>query len=91
MPAKSENQQQAAGAALAAKRGKIPVEDLYGASKKMYESMSKEELEEFAGTKTKGLPKKKAKSKKKKSNPKSDFLGYIHGRKEESRKAKGRG
>ena len=89
MPAKSENQQQAAGAALAAKRGEIPVKDLYGASKKMYGSMTTEELEDFAGTKTKGLPKKKAKAKKK-SSPKSAFLGYIHGRKAKSRKAKGK-
>ena len=88
MPAKSENQQQAAGAALAAKRGEIPVKDLYGAAKQMYKSMTAEELEHLAKTKTKGLPKKKAKPKKK-SNPKSDFLGYIHGRKAKSRKAKG--
>jgi hypothetical protein len=58
MPAKSEAQQQAAGAALAAKRGEIRVSSLKGVAKSMYLSMTEEELEDFAGTKTKGLPKK---------------------------------
>ena len=56
MPAKSKAQQRAAGAALAAKRGKIPVRMLTGAAKEMYESMTEEQLEEFARTKRKGLP-----------------------------------
>ncbi len=56
--AKSVSQQQAAGAALAAKRGEIPVSELVGASKDMYDSMSEKELEDFAGTEHKGLPKK---------------------------------
>ncbi len=56
MPAKSQAQQKAAGAALAAKRGEIKVSELIGASKEMYESMSEKELEEFAETKRKGLP-----------------------------------
>lgn len=51
----SQDQQQAAGAALAAKRGDIPVSALKGASKEMYK-MSEKELEKFAGTKHKGLP-----------------------------------
>lgn len=54
----SQDQQQAAGAALAAKKGDIPVSSLKGASKEMYK-MSKKELEKFAGTKHKGLPVKK--------------------------------
>ena len=58
MPAKSKDQQQAAGAALAAKRGEAKVKDLKGASKEMYESMSEKQLEEFASTKHKGLPDK---------------------------------
>ena len=62
MPAKSENQQQAAGAALAAKRGKISPKKLKGASKSMYASMSAKQLEDFASTKTKGLPKRVKKS-----------------------------
>jgi Protein of unknwon function (DUF3008) len=59
MPAKSKKQQMAAGAALAAKRGKIKKSSLKGASKQMAKSMSKKQLKEFAGTKRKGLPRKK--------------------------------
>lgn len=60
MPAKSKVQQKAAGAALAAKRGEQNVSGLKGASKSMYESMSEKQLEEFASTKRKNLPKKKS-------------------------------
>lgn len=60
MPAKSKAQQKAAGAALAAKRGKAPKSKLKGASKQMAESMSEKQLEEFASTKRKGLPTKKS-------------------------------
>jgi len=56
MPARSKAQQEAAGAALAAKRGEAKVGDLKGASKDMYDSMSEKELEEFASTKRKSLP-----------------------------------
>lgn len=56
MPAKSKAQQQAAGAALSAKRGDTPKSKLKGASKSMAESMSEKELEEFAHTKRKGKP-----------------------------------
>ena len=52
----SKAQQQAAGAALAAKRGEAPKSELQGASKEMMK-MSTKELEKFAGTKHKGLPK----------------------------------
>ena len=66
MPAKSEKQQKAAGAALATKRGKMPKTKLKAASKQML-SMTEEQLKEYAGTKTKGLPvKKRTKPKKKK-------------------------
>ncbi|MCX8568008.1 MULTISPECIES: DUF3008 family protein [Hyphomicrobiales] len=61
MPATSRAQQKAAGAALAAKRGEINKNELFGASKEMYESMTEKELEEFAQTKHKGLPEHKAK------------------------------
>lgn len=54
----SQDQQQAAGAALAAKRGEIPTSSLKGASKEMYK-MSEKELEKFASTKHKGLPVRK--------------------------------
>jgi hypothetical protein len=56
MPAKSKAQQKAAGAALAAKRGEQKVSNLKGASKSMYESMTEEQLEEFASAKRKGKP-----------------------------------
>lgn len=59
MPAKSKAQQKAAGAALSAKRGDIKKSELKGASREMYESMSEDQLEDFAETKRKGLPKKK--------------------------------
>jgi hypothetical protein len=56
MPAKSKAQQKAAGAALAAKRGEQKVSELKGASKSMYESITVEQLEDFASTKRKGKP-----------------------------------
>lgn len=59
MPAVSKAQQEAAGAALSAKRDKSKVKGLKGASKSMYESMTEAELEEFAETKRKGLPERK--------------------------------
>lgn len=60
MPAKSKKQQMAAGAALAAKRGKKPRSSLRGASKEMVDSMTKSELKELAGTKRKNLPESKS-------------------------------
>ncbi|NVE95945.1 DUF3008 family protein [Altererythrobacter lutimaris] len=54
--AKSTAQQQAAGAALAAKRGEQNVSDLQGASKQMYDSMSEDDLEELASTSRNELP-----------------------------------
>tara|TARA_R110000787_G_scaffold68061_1_gene152330 strand:- start:577 stop:759 length:183 start_codon:yes stop_codon:yes gene_type:complete len=56
MPSKSKAQQKAAGAALSAKRGDSRKSELKGASRSMYESMSEEQLEEFAHTKRKGKP-----------------------------------
>jgi len=61
MPAKSAAQQNAAGAALAAKRGETPESKLKGASKQMEKSMSEKQLEEFAHTKLKGKPEHVAK------------------------------
>ena len=49
----------AAGAALAAKRGKRKVSSLKGASRGMYKSMNKSELRKMAKTKRKGKPTKK--------------------------------
>ena len=54
--AKSKAQQQAAGAALAAKRGEQDPSDLQGASKQMYDSMSEDELEQMASTDRSDLP-----------------------------------
>ena len=56
MPAKSQAQQKAAGAALAVKRGKRKASDLKGASRSMEKSMSEKELDELASTKQKGKP-----------------------------------
>ncbi len=52
MPAKSESQRRAAGAALAAKRKRSP-KGLTGAAKQMYKSMTTKQLEEFAAKRTK--------------------------------------
>jgi len=58
MPAKSKVQQKAAGVALAVKRGEADKSSLQGASKEMFESMTEEELEEFASTSHDNLPDK---------------------------------
>jgi uncharacterized protein DUF3008 len=60
MPATSKKQQMAAGAALAAKRGKRSKSSLKGASKQMEKSMSEKQLEDFAKTKRKTLSKKRS-------------------------------
>ena len=55
MPAKSKSQQRLMGAALNCKRtGKCSS----SAVKKVAGSMSEKDLKDFAGTKTKGLPKR---------------------------------
>ncbi len=48
MPAKSEKQRKAAGAALSAKRGEMPKSKLKGTAKEMYESMTEKQLEDYA-------------------------------------------
>ncbi|WP_306151778.1 DUF3008 family protein [Roseovarius sp. MMSF_3281] len=60
MPAKSEAQQKAAGAALAAKRGETGVSDLQGAAKGMYDSLTEEELEKLASTSHDDIPENKS-------------------------------
>lgn len=62
MPAKSQAQQKAAGAALAAKRGDMKKSELQGASRSMEKSMSEKELEKMASTKRKGKPEHASKS-----------------------------
>jgi hypothetical protein len=59
MPARSKKQQMAAGAALAAKRGKRSKSSLKGASKQMEKSMSEKQLKDIAKSKRKQLPAKK--------------------------------
>lgn len=59
----SKAQARAAGMALAAKRGEIRKNQLKGAAKDMYESMSTEQLRDFASTKGKHLPERKGKEK----------------------------
>jgi len=61
MPAKSKKQQMAAGAALAAKRGKRSKSLLKGASRQMAKSMSEKELRRMAKTNRKGKPTRKSK------------------------------
>jgi hypothetical protein len=58
MPAKSKQQQKAAGAALSAKRGETAKSRLRGASKQMVESMSENELERMASVKRNSLPRR---------------------------------
>jgi len=60
MPAKSKAQQEAAGAALAAKRGDRPKSSLKGASKSMASSMSEKELEKMASTSARVSPSTRA-------------------------------
>lgn len=59
MPAVSQAQQKAAGMALAAKRKEISVDQLKGAAKDMFDSMSIKELEDLASTDRKNLPEHK--------------------------------
>lgn len=61
MPAKSQAQQKAAGAALSAKRGEQKKSALKGASKEMEKSMSEAELERMASGKRTGKPQRVAK------------------------------
>ena len=56
MPAKSEAQQKAAGAALAAKRGEVDPDTLGDSAFEMYETMSEKELEDLASAVREDLP-----------------------------------
>jgi hypothetical protein len=59
MPARSDAQQRAAGAAFAAKRGEKDPAELKGASRDMFDSMTEAELHEMAATPRKDLPDRK--------------------------------
>jgi len=58
MPALSQQQQKIMGLALAYKKGKVPSSKVSKSVKDLASSMSTKELEKYAGTKHKGLPKK---------------------------------
>jgi hypothetical protein len=60
MPAQSKAQQKAAGGALSAKRRDTYLEELFGASKKMFGSMTEAELNELEQTKMAPLPEHKS-------------------------------
>ena len=68
-------QQQAAGAALSAKRGEMEPSELKGASLQMYKSMTEKQLRDFAKTKHKGLPQKVDESNCDSSEPQRDARG----------------
>jgi hypothetical protein len=75
MPAVSENQQQAAGAALSAKRGETEPSALVGAAKEMYKTMTEEQLRHLAETPTAGLPEKVEKE----ASFRAPSIGYVVG------------
>jgi hypothetical protein len=64
MPATSEKQRKAAGAALAALRGDTPKSSLFGAAKRMAENMTESQLADFAKKNPKSRPHSKKKGKK---------------------------
>lgn len=64
MPALSQQQQKLMGLALAYKRGKVSPSDVGKSVKQLANSMSEKELEKYAGTSHKGLPKKVKETKK---------------------------
>jgi len=58
MPASSQQQQKLMGLALSYKRGNVSSSEVSSTVKKLADSMSEKELEKYAGTSHKGLPKK---------------------------------
>jgi hypothetical protein len=64
MPSLSIQQQKLMGLALAYKRGKVSASDVSKTVKQLANSMSEKELEKYASTKHKGLPKKVGETKK---------------------------
>ena len=59
MPAQSQQQQKLFGLALAYKRGEVPASEVSDEIKDIADRMSEKEIEDFAATKHKGLPKMK--------------------------------
>jgi hypothetical protein len=58
MPAKSQQQQKIMGLALSYKRGEVPASEVSDKVKELAKSMTIKDLEKYASTKHKGLPKK---------------------------------
>lgn len=60
MPSKSQSQQSAFGMALAARRGDVKPDELYGAARKLFrdKSLSDDQLADYAETNRKGLPRR---------------------------------
>lgn len=67
MPAYTEKQRKAAAAALSALRGETPKSSLFGAAKQMADSMTEEQLRDFAKKNPKARPHSKKKKGKKSS------------------------
>jgi len=63
MPALSQQQEKLMGLALAVKRGQIPLSKASKSIQKLAKSMTEKDIEKFAATKHKGLPKKVGESK----------------------------
>lgn len=59
MPAQSQQQQKLFGLALAFKRGEVPASEVSDEIKDIADRMSEKDIEDFAATKHKGLPKMK--------------------------------
>ena len=58
MPAQSQQQQKLFGLALAVKRGEVPASEVSDEVKDIVDRMSEKDIEDFASTSHKGLPKK---------------------------------
>ena len=58
MPAQSQQQQKLFGLALAVKRGEVPASEVSDEVNAIVDRMSEKDIEDFAGTSHKGLPKK---------------------------------
>ncbi len=58
MPAQSQQQQKLFGLALAVKRGEVPASEVSDEVRDIVDRMSEKDIEDFAGTSHKGLPKK---------------------------------
>jgi len=58
MPAQSQQQQKLFGLALSVKRGETPRSEVSDDVLKIVDTVSEKDIEDFAGTEHKGLPKK---------------------------------